>query len=88
MFLKVRPPKYGIDPTGINPFGDHFLNFFWTTDTSINYVGVRDIYKLEYVDFSFGAQLFLFNVSCSLFCRLWESAVAHYLFAFAQAGGV
>lgn len=39
----LRPP-----PFLINIWGIFSLNLFWTPDTSVQPVGVRDIYKLEY----------------------------------------
>jgi len=56
----VRPPPYLINPKGVNPFSDQFMNLFWTTDKSVDYVGVRDIYKLE-------LELFQSEFTCAVY---------------------
>merc|ERR1712118_399750 len=48
----IRPPRYLINifrfNQNIKDWGVFHLDLFWTDDTSIEKVGVRDIYALEY----------------------------------------
>jgi hypothetical protein len=57
----IRPP-----PMMISWYGIPHLNLFWTTDTDITPVPVRDIYKLEYKLFNgsnnFWAVFYIFSV--------------------------
>jgi hypothetical protein len=68
----VRPPHYFIN---FNPMDWIHLRLFWSTDTSITPVPVRDIYKLEFDLFSAGNELwilyYLFNVGVFLAHVLW-----------------
>jgi predicted heme/steroid binding protein len=70
----IRPPPYLINFQGISS-----LNLFWTDDTSIKEVGVRDIYKLEFQIFQnplwcgfyiFSVLVFVFHASIG-----WAKAV-------------
>merc|ERR1711865_1110992 len=74
----IRPPPYLI-----NFYGIMSLNLFWTDDTSVAPVGVRDIYKLEFQIFQkpmwcafyiFSVLVFLFHVWMG-----WQKAVASSL---------
>jgi hypothetical protein len=74
----VRPPPYLINFWGITK-----LDLFWTDDTSVERVGVRDIYKLEYQIFqnSFWCFFYIFSVCIFMFhaCIGWKKAVGSVL---------
>merc|ERR1719181_2600195 len=70
----LRPPPYFI-----NVYGILSLNLFWTTDTSIAPVPVRDIYKLEFELFKNGYWVLFYILSVFIFavhmCLGWAKAV-------------
>jgi len=70
----VRPPPYFINFEGILQ-----LQLFWTSDTSIAPVPVRDIYKLEFELFSNGYWVLFYILSVFVFavhmCLGWAKAV-------------
>merc|ERR1719473_1412214 len=70
----LRPPPYFINFEGILQ-----LRLFWTTDTSIAPVPVRDIYKLEFELFSNGYWVLFYILSVFVFavhmCLGWAKAV-------------
>jgi len=70
----VRPPPYFINFWGILQ-----LQLFWTSDTSVAPVPVRDIYKLEFEIFKNGywALFYIFSVVvfCIHMCLGWAKAV-------------
>lgn len=64
----VRPPPYLINFSGIPK-----LQLFWTSDTSVEPIQVRDIYKLEFELFSnpFWALYYLLCTTCFLLHGAW-----------------
>merc|ERR1719235_2169629 len=70
----VRPPPYFINFAGILS-----LNLFWTYDTTITPVPVRDIYKLEFEIFKSGYWCLFYIFSVVVFavhmCLGWAKAV-------------
>merc|ERR1711988_883922 len=59
----LRPPPYFINFAGILS-----LNLFWTQDTSVQAVPVRDIYKLEFELFRNGYWVLFYIFSVVVFC--------------------
>merc|ERR1719356_1827228 len=74
----IRPPPYLI-----NFFGILSLNLFWTDDTSVAKVPVRDIYKLEFQIFQnpLWSFFYIFSVLIFMFhaCVGWKKAVSSVL---------
>merc|ERR1712025_43360 len=70
----IRPPPYLINFWGILS-----LNLFWTDDTSIKAVGVRDIYALEYQLFQnqiwSGFYIFCVTIFMVHACLGWKKVV-------------
>merc|ERR550537_597488 len=70
----VRPPPYFINFEGILS-----LNLFWSYDTTVTPVPVRDIYKLEFEFFSNGSWVLFYIFSVVIFalhmCLGWAKAV-------------
>jgi len=70
----VRPPPYFVNFWGILR-----LQLFWTSDTSVAPVPVRDIYKLEYEIFKNGYWCLFYIMSVVIFaihmCLGWAKAV-------------
>merc|ERR1719478_786089 len=70
----VRPPPYFINFSGILQ-----LQLFWSSDTSVTPVPVRDIYKLEFELFSNGYWVLFYILSVFVFavhmCLGWAKAV-------------
>merc|ERR1712159_201860 len=70
----VRPPPYFINFEGILT-----LNLFWTPDTSVTAVPVRDIYRLEFELFRNGYWVMFYLLSVVVFaihmCLGWKKAV-------------
>jgi hypothetical protein len=70
----VRPPPYLI-----NFWGILHLNLFWTDDTSVTPVPVRDIYKLEFDLFKSNTWVWFYIFSVIVFlthmCLGWAKAV-------------
>merc|ERR1719213_777070 len=70
----IRPPPYLI-----NFYGIMTLNLFWTPDKSIEPVGVRDIYALEYQIFSnpMWSAFYIFSVLVFLthVCLGWKKVI-------------
>merc|ERR1719171_1497138 len=70
----LRPPPYFINFAGILT-----LNLFWTPDTSVTAVPVRDIYRLEFELFRNGYWVIFYLLSVVIFaihmCLGWAKAV-------------
>merc|ERR550537_295159 len=70
----LRPPPYFINFAGILS-----LNLFWTPDTTITAVPVRDIYRLEFELFRNGYWVMFYLLSVVIFaihmCLGWQKAV-------------
>merc|ERR1712182_77665 len=75
----VRPPPFLINFEGINPLSDQFLHLFYTIDTSVEIVQVRDIYKLEFDLFQspFWVVYYCFSVFVFLahYCWGWQKVI-------------
>jgi hypothetical protein len=75
----VRPPPLLFNFEGINPFSDQFLHLFYTIDTSVDVVLVRDIYKLEFDLFQgpFWVVYYCFSVFVFLahYCWGWRKVI-------------